>query len=435
MALTKTQTERRNSTIAGVETGFRDGVASAIKENYELIKIAAPDLPDSSTLTNDDYREFAREAIEERSIGGVQLADINERAKASQDFQNFLKNKNAESLEEIVPTTEQVNTIASTAGDAVVSRTGGYVVDSLWNRGVRIGKGAINWALSDEENAFAAPTARTFSTEVTTQLTELSQERPDIAILLDDSTMKKIETEVHESVVHSINKTDPPKIDKLDAVEVLPVDEAKRAGIYNQFGSVVYEQTRDKITETIEEKKEAARNNGFKGFLFRIAEAIDSFLGTNLAGMLAGFAGVKIPKDHEVRNAARVVAKTSQNVVSEHAANMSKDDLIDEVRTTTREELEKHREHYAAFTDEQLDELAARSAQGISDNYDRIPRIANARTVAANAAAEKEREPANDAGITNPTDTKDIKAHEAVKLLEGALAKNDTSMSRGAESN
>lgn len=404
MALTKKQQQARDAAIEGITNGATDGVASFIKENYKFLGIIAPTLPDSSALTNADYRAFAREAIDSQTIGGVPLDIINEQLMTHEASKRFVLGRGATHVKQLIPNRDQVNEIAGAASNAVVDNIGSYRF-GITNIGHGVsglfGKGAIHAA------------AESMRSDTIKNLNKLKEKRPDIALILDEPTINRIGKEVEARAIDTAfrkeGETTPAKPDVLDNVTVKPVDAVTRSAVYDMFGNEVYKNAEAGISNSVEERLDKVRNNGILGFIFRILEAL------GIEKLVAGWFGMKIPEKEDVQNAASVIAKTTQDVTAENAASLTKTELVEKVRSSTLTDLRKHRESYPSFDDESLQEMASKAAQGVSDNYDRIPKIAISDDVRklADQAAE------NSKGKTNGgVDSEHTPAQPGTKLAD-----------------
>ena len=392
MALTAEQQEAKNTTFTAVSQGVEDGVAAFVKENYELIRVLSPALPESAGLSNADYRNFAKELIDKRSINGMEIKNIQAKIADTPTAKTFVSGRGANSIEELIPTRDQVSMIANEAGEAAAGNVGGIRGTTPGNAA----KGLLNYALTwGKKGSAAEPAANSVRNDATARLTELTKNNSKISLFLGANEIDKIGDQMYAGVLEAAAKKRgekiPAKPDPLDKIAVKPIDAAQREAVYDAFGEKVYEESKKGIETTVKTRMDEALGTGFLRMIFNFLESL------GLGKIVAGLFGYKIPEQVEMSNAAHIMSESAKETVSAHAASMTQADLLSTVRKNTFEKLKANRdEFFPSFTDEQLTEMSIKAAKGIKDNYDAIPKIAIAGNEAvqqqANAAAQASRD-------------------------------------------
>jgi hypothetical protein len=380
MALNEQQLQIKSDTAAAVRAGISERVAVFTKENYEFLRLIAPDLPEKPT--DQQFRAYSAELIEKRSINGVSISELDQRLKENENGRAFLASRGASNLSQLIPSNEQITAIANEAGEAVAGNTPTSWIGKRWEgfKGGFSAKGAV-------ENI-----ANRSAAEVTARLNNLASSRPDIGRIMDGQAIADLSASVRKGVVDAaikngtIEGTVQPKRDLVAEAKIKPLDAATQDAVFSGFGSMVY----DKTKTTINDRIKAAREDGFKGFMMRLLDVpIIGDIIKFFAGLL-GFNIPKIPSQDEINNVSSVVAQSTTDVVRENASRLSRTELVEVVRSTTMANLQANRAGYTAFTDEQLIEMANSAAQGVNENYERIPRIAPNDAVRGQAMAAAE---------------------------------------------
>lgn len=391
MALTARQEEVKENTFRQVSRGITTQLAGTLKENYEMLRLAFPDLASSSSLTNDDYWTMAQQAIDNRAVNFkgedgntviITLDELNNKLMSNDQASTIITSRGASHLSEIVPTREQVSLIANAAGDAAAENTGNF----LWS-GTTPGNaisGGWNYITTlGGENSMVTPAASSIRQDATRNLETLAQQRPDIARVLGNDGIARIGDAIYNGAIAEANR-DPnapatPEEDPLDKVSVLPVNDAIRAQVAEGIHREVYSSTRAVITQRVEDGVNKIRNGGgLMGFIFKIAE----FLG--LEKLLAKMFGQPIPEKQEINNVSRVVADSVTQTVTEHGASMDREQLVDAVRSNVQNNLRQARKGaFSSFSDEQIAEIANGAANGINEQYASIPKLPPSETLAS----------------------------------------------------
>ncbi len=377
MALNEQQLQVKSETAAAVFEGVRERVAELTKEKYEFLRLIEPSLPEKPT--DQQFRAWGAELIDNRSINGIKLDQMNKKLLDQENGRVFLSSQGVSNLSQLIPNNEQATKIANEVGEAVASNTPTGWIEKRWKAATNgfSKKGAVDAVAADAASA------------TSDRLDKLVKTRPDMTAFLKPEVIAELSDAVSAGVNNkaieegTITGVPKPKVDRVAKAKIQPIDAATKEAIFSGFGSVVY----DKTQSTINQRIESARGDGFKGFMMGLLEI--PILGDIIKAIagLFGFDIPKIPSQNDIHNVSTVVSKSTTDVVRENAARMSRTELVEAVRSTTLANLQANRANYTAFTDEQLAEMASGAAQGVNENYDRIPRIAPSDAVRGQAVA------------------------------------------------
>lgn len=395
MELTQEQQKLKSEVSAKVGKGLEDQVAGFLKENYELIKLVFPDRPmvDSKTITNQDFRDMAKLAIDSQKQGSersiifksadnakpisITLDEINQKLKNNPKAKQFLESRGAKNLSELVFTREQINAIADEAGEATIEQAG------KWNRV----SGAFSWMMG---NGARTPAAEGVRDIAKARLKELGKHRPDIKLIIGDGSVSndgvsKIGDGLYAGAMAGA-QTQETK-DPLDDIQVKAPDASVRKAVRDKIHNEVFTEVSAKVTSRVNDGINKIRNDGgFMGLIFQIAE----FLG--LEKFLARLVGNPIPEKTEINAlAGRTAASVSDTLTAENfkykdktVSQMNPAELKEAVQAQVGKELKQAQQALPSFNDAQLAEVATEVGKSVEKNFHQIPKLPNrAQEVAA----------------------------------------------------
>lgn len=388
MAFTPEQEAAKKETAAEVTLALENEVAKVLKENYEGLAFAFPDLAYKSPegkleISNDDFRDMARQAIDKREIdfktrdGGkttITLGQINDKLMSNEATKKIVTARGATHLEQLVLTRSQANRIAGEVGDAAAENAGTWhKKDGQYGTtGENYAKGILNtavkpWTWFSDRATSKEPAAKSLKEATTAKLEALRRNDPDIRRIVSERDVTKTGDKMWKVVMHGKPaQTEDPLADV--TIKPLGDNEAIRAQVGNEVNRVVYEETKAGITKHVEDGLSAMRNNGFLGILFQFLEMI------GLGKFVAKLFGKPIPEEQEINNAAQIAADAA-SVSVEKAGSMSREDFITTVKNNVKENLKNNKEYIPSFNDDQIDQIATKVAAGIDEKYDTIPRL------------------------------------------------------------
>lgn len=226
--------EARQKAIDGANGAAEEKVAIFLKQQFGNLTII-PEYKDLAVPTEDgEYRTMAKQLINERAFSAktkngedviVSLKDLD--AQVDRYQPEIKASQGINSLEELVPTREQLDATGDAIGNGVKEHTGGIgflggatIMNTI--------KGFFSWMFSGFKGGFAglkeaiaSVTAENMQESVANNLVELREKYPSMNRFLTDETIQNIGGEVNGRVMQEAGFAAPESADNRRPVETL----------------------------------------------------------------------------------------------------------------------------------------------------------------------------------------------------------------------
>ncbi len=353
-------------------------VAVVLKENWEMIRLGFEDkaLPDfarkikkaeNTNAINNQFRKMANELIEKRQFTikntnstdtTITISELNSKLQGEDIGKKFLAQKQVDSLDQLIPTTTQVEQIAAAVGEVAHNNSG--FLRNIFRSSLSIAQNVEN-QVEEKLKTLEIP----FLTKGKGGNIDRAGNAAYDAAYIAAGGKKE-----------DIARTDCVNV-TLENTEINTLDDVKKA----RLGDVIFEQTYAASQQGIRAKiEEEYTKNGFFG---SIAKSIGPEWANFFIGIINAIIGMfnyqpyaLIPTEQQINATSEIVAGTVKDVLTGEEASAIKDaDSANKKVTAAVSGALSAKKQALSLTDEQIKEISTKAGKGAEDNFDEIKSV------------------------------------------------------------